>query len=222
MNVKPLGLALVATLSWGSIVQAADVKVLASNSVRTMLEDIAPLYERASGHRVTLGFGTSAQVAKRVLAGEAADLLVVTLDVVDELTKAGKLAPGASVAIARSLMGVGIRTGAPRPEVGTPAALRATLLAVKSVTFSDPATGAASGVHTVKIFEQLGIADAMKPKIKIAQGGRGAMELLAKGEVDIGLTFISEIITEPGVEVVGPLPPSAAALFVFSQNCGGL
>src|SRR4029079_8134740 len=103
MNVKPLGLALVATLSWGSIVQAGDVKVLASNSVRTMLEDIAPLYERASGHRVTLGFGTSAHVAQRVLAGEAADLLVVTPDVVDELTKAGKLAPGASVAIARSL-----------------------------------------------------------------------------------------------------------------------
>ena len=125
---------MIATLSWGSIVQAAELKVLASNSVRTMLEDIAPLFTRASGHKVTLGFGTSSQVAKRVLSGEPADLLVVTPDVVDELTKAGKLAPGASVAIARSLMGVGVRAGAPWPDIGTPAALRATLLAVKAVT----------------------------------------------------------------------------------------
>jgi len=205
MNVKRLGLALVATLSWGSIVQAADVKVLASNSVRTMLEDIAPLYERASGHRVTLGFGTSAQVAKRVLAGEAADLLVVTPDVVDELTKAGKLAPGASVAIARSLMGVGIRTGAPRPEVGTPAALRATLLAVKSVTFSDPATGAASGVHTVKIFEQLGIADAMKPKYRLGDGTSSG-RLVVSGEAELAIWQISAMKPVAGLEVVGPLP----------------
>jgi len=205
MNVKRLGLALVATLSWGSIVQAADVKVLASNSVRTMLEDIAPLYERASGHRVTLGFGTSAQVAKRVLAGEAADLLVITPDVVDELTKAGKLAPGASVAIARSLMGVGIRTGAPRPEVGTPAALRATLLAVKSVTFSDPATGAASGVHTVKIFEQLGIADAMKPKYRLGDGTSSG-RLVVSGEAELAIWQISAMKPVAGLEVVGPLP----------------
>src|ERR1700754_3511804 len=110
MNVKALGFALIATLSWGSAVPAADVKVLASNSVRTMLEDVAPLFERASGHKVTLGFGTSAQGAKRVIAGEAVDLLVVTPDVVDELAKSGKLA-GASTSIARSLMGIGVRTG---------------------------------------------------------------------------------------------------------------
>jgi len=209
MNLRGFLLALAAVLS-SADAMAAEVKVLASNSVRTMLEDIAPLFTRASSHTVTLGFGTSAQVAKRVTAGEAVDLLVVTPDVVEQLSKTGKLA-GAATSVARSLMGVGVRTGTPHPDISTADALRKTLLAVKAVTFSDPATGAASGVHTVKIFERLGIADAMKPKIKIAQGGRGAMELLAKGEVDIGLTFISEIITEPGVEVVGPLPRDISA-----------
>ena len=168
MNLKGLGLALMA-LSSAHGAQAAEVKVLASNSVRTMLEDVAPLFTRASGHTVTLGFGTSAQVAKRVLAGEAVDLLVVTPDVVDVLAKANKLA-GSSTSIARSLMGIGVRAGTPHPDIGTPAALRKTLLAVKSVTFSDPGTGAASGVHTVKIFEQLGIADEMQPKYRLGDG----------------------------------------------------
>ena len=205
MNVKGSALALIATLSWGSAVPAADVKVLASNSVRTMLEDIAPLFERASGHKVALGFGTSAQVAKRVLSGEPADLLVVTPDVVDELTKAGKLAPGASVAIARSLMGVGMRAGAPRPDISTAAALRTTLLAVKAVTFSDPATGAASGVHTVKIFEQLGIADAMKPKYRLGDGTSSG-RLVVSGEADLAIWQISAMKPVAGLEVVGPLP----------------
>jgi molybdate transport system substrate-binding protein len=205
MGLKATGLALIATLSGGSIVQAAEVKVLASNSVRTMLEDIAPLFERASGHKVTLGFGTSSQVAKRVLSGEAADLLVVTPDVVDELTKAGKLAPGSSVAIARSLMGVGIRAGAPRPDISTPAALKATLLAVKAVTFSDPGTGAASGVHTVKIFERLGIADEMKPKYRLGDGTSSG-RMVVSGEADLAIWQISAMKPVKGLEVVGPLP----------------
>src|SRR5687768_14049195 len=104
MTLDRFGLALIAAFSFVGPVHAAEVKVLASNSVRTMLEDIAPLFEKAQGHKVTLGFGTSAQVAKRMRAGEAADLLVVTPDVVDELAKADRLA-GASVPIARSLIG---------------------------------------------------------------------------------------------------------------------
>lgn len=204
MNVKALGLALIATLSWGNTVPAADVKVLASNSVRTMLEDVAPLFARASGHKVTLGFGTSAQVAKRVIAGEAVDLLVVTPDVVDVLEKAGKLA-GASTSIARSLMGIGVRTGTPYPDIATPAAVRKALLAVKAVTFSDPGTGAASGVHTVKIFEQLGIADAMKPKYRLGDGTSSG-RMVVSGEAELAIWQISAMKPVKGLDVVGPLP----------------
>jgi molybdate transport system substrate-binding protein len=127
MNLRGFLLALAAVLS-SADAMAADVKVLASNSVRTMLEDVAPLFTRASAHTVTLGFGTSAQVAKRVAAGEAVDLLVVTPDVVDELTKAGKLA-GPATSIARSLMGVGVRTGPPHPDLSSADAVRKTPLA---------------------------------------------------------------------------------------------
>ena len=197
-------LALITALSWGGIVQAADVKVLASNSVRTVLADIAPLFERAKGHKVTLGFGTSAQVAKRMLAGEVADLLVVTPEVVDELAKAGKLA-GLSVAIARSLMGVGVRAGAPHPDISTPDALRRTLLAVNAVTFSDPATGAASGVHTVKMFERLGIAAEMKPKYRLGDGTSSG-RLVVGGEAELAIWQISAMKPVKGLAIVGPLP----------------
>ena len=203
MNLKGLWLALM-TLSSVHGAQAAEVKVLASNSVRTMLEDVAPLFARASGHTVTLGFGTSAQVAKRVIAGEAVDLLVVTPDVVDELTKASKLA-GAATAIARSLMGVGVRAGTPYPDISTTVALRKTLLAVKAVTFSDPGTGAASGVHTVKIFEQLGIADAMKPKYRLGDGTSSG-RMVVSGEADLAIWQISAMKPVKGLDVVGPLP----------------
>ena len=203
MNLKGLGLALM-TLSSVHGVQAAEVKVLASNSVRTMLEDVAPLFERATGHKIVLGFGTSAQVAKRVVAGEAVDLLVVTPDVVDELAKAGKLA-GTSTGIARSLMGVGVRSGTPHPDISTAAALRKTLLAAKAVTFSDPGTGAASGVHTVKIFEQLGIADAMKPKYRLGDGTSSG-RMVVSGEAELAIWQISAMKPVKGLDVVGPLP----------------
>ena len=203
MNLRGFLLALAAVLSSAGAM-AAEVKVLASNSVRTMLEDVAPLFTRASGHTVTLGFGTSAQVAKRVIAGEAVDLLVVTPDVVEQLSKTGKLA-GASTAIARSLMGVGVRTGTPHPDIKTPAGLRSTLLAVKSVTFSDPGTGAASGVHTVKIFERLGIADEMKPKYRLGDGTSSG-RMVVSGEAELAIWQISAMKPVKGLDVVGPLP----------------
>lgn len=217
MNLRGLWLALM-TLSSVQGAQAAEVKVLASNSVRTMLEDVAPLFARASGHTATLGFGISAQVAKRVVAGEAVDLLVVTPDVVDELTKAGRLA-GAATAIARSLMGVGVRSGTPYPDISTPAALRKTLLAVKSVTFSDPGTGAASGVHTVKIFEQLGIADAMKPKYRLGDGTSSG-RMVVSGEADLAIWQISAMKPVQGLDVVGPLPPELQLVTHLSAVVG--
>jgi molybdate transport system substrate-binding protein len=207
MNVKALSLALIATLPWGSAVPAADVKVLASNSVRTMLEDVAPLFQRASGHTVTLGFGTSAQVAKRVAAGEAVDVLLVTPDVLRALALEGKgkLALVPNAVVARSLMGIGVRAGTPHPDISTPAALRSSLLAVKSVTFSDPSTGAASGVHTVKIFEQLGIADEMKPKYRLGDGTSSG-RMVVSGEAELAIWQISAMKPVKGLDVVGPLP----------------
>jgi molybdate transport system substrate-binding protein len=199
------GLALIAALSSDGMVQAAEVKALASNSVRTMLEDVALLFERASGHKVTLGFGTSAQVAKRMLAGEAADVVVITPEAVDRLAKEGKVVSGSRAEIARSLMGIGMRAGAPRPDIATSEALKRTLLAAKSVTFSDPATGAESGLHTVRIFERLGIAAEMKPKYRLGDGTTSG-QLVVSGEAELAIWQISAMKAVAGIEVVGPLP----------------
>jgi len=119
-------------------------------------------------------------------------------------------------------VGVTVRTGAPKPDISTADAVKRLLLGSKAISHPN-ASGAGAGISFNETLQKLGIADAMKPKIKIAQGGRGAMELLAKGEVDIGLTFVSEIITEPGVEVVGPLPrgistPTVLVGFVSSHS----
>jgi hypothetical protein len=110
-----------------------------------------------------------------------------------------------------------VRTGAPKPDIATANELRRLLLEAKYISFPNAAAGAAAGVSFEETMRKLGITEAMKPKIKPAQGGRGAMALLAKGDIDIGLTFISEIITEPGVEVVGPL-----AGYLDADSAGGV
>jgi len=219
MTLKGLGLALIAALSFGDGVLAAEVKVLASNSVRTMLEDIAPLFEKASGHKVVLGFGTSSQVGKRMLSGEPVDLAVITPQEVDQLTKAGKLVAGSGIAVARSLMGVGVRAGAKHPDIGTPDALRRTLLAVKAVTFSDPATGAASGVHTVKVFERLGIAGEMKPKYRLGDGTSSG-RLVVSGEAELAIWQISAMKPVKGLAIVGPLPQELQLVTHLSAALG--
>lgn len=206
MNLKGFLVAVGAVLS-SADAMAGEVKVLASNSVRTMLEDVAPLFTRASGHTVTLGFGTSEQVAKRVAADEAVDVLIVTPDVLRTLALEGKgkLGVVSNAVVARSLMGIGVRAGTPHPDISTVDALRKALLAVKSVTFSDPTTGAASGVHTVKIFEQLGIADQMKPKYRLGDGTSSG-RLVVSGEADLAIWQISAMKPVKGLEIVGPVP----------------
>src|SRR5262245_59074699 len=103
---------------------AVEIKVLSSNATKTLLEEIGPMFERASRHKVALGFGTSQQVAKRIDAGEDADLVVITPEAIEQLTKQGKVVPGTQVEIARSLVGVAVRAGAPRPDIATPDRLR--------------------------------------------------------------------------------------------------
>src|SRR5215216_3975647 len=103
--------------------QSAEIKVLSSNSTKTLMEELGPMFERASGHKVVLGFGTSQQVAKRVASGEPADLVVITPEAIDQLAKDNKVVPGSRVEIARSLVGIAVRSGAPHPDISTPDAL---------------------------------------------------------------------------------------------------
>ena len=219
MPIKAFLGAIALALLAPSAAAAAEIKVLSSNATKTLLEDIGPMFERASGHKVTLGFGTSQQVVKRMLGGETADLAVVSPEAIDELTKQGKLVPGSQIEVARSLIGIAVRRGAPRPDIDTPDALRKTLLAAKSVTFSDPTTGATSGVHTAKMFDRLGIAAEMKPKYVLGDGNSTG-PIVARGDAEMAIQQISALKPYDGVDVIGPLPDELQYLTILSAGIG--
>jgi molybdate transport system substrate-binding protein len=201
--------------------RAAEVALIAPGGIRAAAQQLIPAFERATGHKVNATFGSGGGTKERVIKGEPFDLPIVQPPL-ELVIASGHVVAASETPLATVAVGVAVRTGAPKPDISTADAVKRLLLGSNAISYPT-LRGAAAGVSFNETLQKLGIADAMKPKIKIAQGGRGAMELLAKGEVDIGLTFISEIITEPGVEVVGPLPrdistPTALVGFVSANS----
>jgi len=184
--------------------RAYEITLIAPGGIRDAIQRMIPEFERRSGHTVKATFGSGGGTKQRVLDGEAFDVPVV------QPPLAGVIASGHVVAatetpLATVAVGVAVRKGAARPDISTPEAVKKMLLAAKAISYPDGARGAAAGVSFDATLRQLGIFDAMQPKTVRAQGGAGAMALLARGEIEIGLTFLSEI-HDPGVEIVGPLP----------------
>jgi molybdate transport system substrate-binding protein len=208
---------------WSSdLGRAAEVTLIAPGGIRAAVEQMIPDFERATGHKVKATFGSGGGTKERVIKGEPFDVPVVQLPL-EPVIASGHVVAASETPLATVSVGVAVRTGAPKPDISTADAVKRLLLGSTAIAYPNAASGAAAGVSFNETLEKLGITEVMKPKIKVAQGGRGAMELLAKGEVDIGLTFISEIITEPGVEVVGPLPrdistPTALVAFVSAHS----
>jgi molybdate transport system substrate-binding protein len=184
---------------------AVEITLIAPGGIRAAIEQMIPDFERRTGHKVKATFGSGGGTKQQVIKGDPFDVPIVQppLEVV---TASGHVVANSETPLAIVQVGIAVRAGAPKPDISTADAVRSLLLGAKAISYPNAASGAAAGVSFNDTLQKLGIAEAMKPKIKIAQGGKGAMALLAKGEVDIGLTFISEIITEPGVAVVGPLP----------------
>jgi len=203
-------------------VRAAEVTLIAPGGIRAAVQQMIPNFERATGHKVKATFGSGGGTKQQVIRGEPFDVPIVQLPL-EPVIASGHVVAASETPLATVAVGVAVRTGVAKPDISTAAAVKRLLLGSKAIAYPNAATGAAAGLSFNETLQKLGIADAMKPKIKIAQGGRGAMELLAKGEVDFGLTFISEIITEPGVEVVGPLPrdistPTALVGFLSAHS----
>ena len=222
--MKRLLLSAVAIITvWSSdLGRAAEVTLIAPGGIRAAVEQMIPDFERATGHKVKATFGSGGGTKERVIKGEPFDVPVVQLPL-EPVIASGHVVAASETPLATVSVGVAVRTGAPKPDISTADAVKRLLLGSKAIAYPNAASGAAAGVSFNETLEKLGITEVMKPKIKVAQGGRGAMELLAKGEVDIGLTFISEIITEPGVEVVGPLPrdistPTSLVGFVSAHS----
>jgi molybdate transport system substrate-binding protein len=185
--------------------RAAEITLIAPGGIRAAVVQMIPDFERRTGHTVKATFGSGGGTKDRVIKGEAFDVPIVQPPL-EPVTASGQVVRDSETPLAIVEVGVAVRTGAPKPDISTADAIKRLLLGAKGVAYPNAASGAAAGVSFNETLQKLGIAETMKPKIKIAQGGKGAMEMLAKGDVDIGVTFISEIITEPGVDVVGALP----------------
>lgn len=183
---------------------ADEVTLVAPGGIRAAIEKLIPDFERRSGHRVKATFGSGGGTKQQVVRGEPFDVPIVQPPY-PEVLASGHVVSATETPLATVAVAVAVRKGAPKPDISTPEAVRRMLLAAKAVSYPDGASGAAAGVSFDATLKKLGIADEMAPKIRRAQGGAGAMALLAKGETDIGLTFLSEI-TDPGVDAVGPLP----------------
>jgi len=195
---------------------AAEIKGLSTIALQSVVEELVPQFEMASGHKVSIAFGLGVAMVKRIQDGEAADFVLAPRSAIDGLLKAGKLARGSDATLARSSVGVAVRKGAPRPDISTPEALKRTLLAVRAISYSNPAYGGASGVHFAKVLERLGIADEMKAKTRFPPEGGFTARLLAAGEVDLAVQQIGELISAPGVELLGPLPADLQSVTTFA------
>jgi molybdate transport system substrate-binding protein len=204
MKLKSLATAVCAVaLAAAFPARAADVKVLASNGVKGALEELAPAFERETGHKLAITFGLAAVLKRQIESGEAFDLAILTHAGIDDLAKQGKVDGASRASIARSGVGIGIKKGAPRADIATPDALKRTLLAAHSISW---AKEGASGVYFASVLERMGIADQMKPKVVPAAAGAEVGKLVVEGRAQYGVILVNELMAIPGVEVLGPLP----------------
>jgi molybdate transport system substrate-binding protein len=202
------GLAILAVPS----VRAADIKVLASNGVKAALEELAPAFERETGNKLVLSFGLAAALKRQIESGEAFDVAILTSAGIEDLAKQGKVDGGSRAAIARSGVGIGIRKGGPRPDIATPDAFKRTMLSAKSISWAKEGQ---SGIYFAGLLERIGIAGQMKPKVVPAASGAEVGKLVASGQVEFGVILVNELMTAPGVEVLGPLPPELQSYTAF-------
>ncbi|HEX4409115.1 MAG TPA: substrate-binding domain-containing protein [Xanthobacteraceae bacterium] len=196
----------------------AAIKVLSTTAVKSSLDEIVPDFEATTGVTVTLTYTPSAQIAARVLQNESVDVIVGTKEILDELRGHGKLLDQTLAPIARSLAGLAVRDGAPRPDISSVAAFKKTLLNAKSIATSNPVGGGQSGKVLAAVLEKLGIADALKPKLLYSPGGPAGLVgfFLTRGEAEIGIQQMPELLAVPGVDVIGPLPSDITIETVFS------
>jgi molybdate transport system substrate-binding protein len=191
---------------------ASTIKVLSTHALQRLVEELAPQFERSSGHTLSVSHDPTLALIRRIENGTQFDVVLITRGEIDDLTSQGKIAPESRVNLARCGLGVAVRKGLPKPDIGSVQAFKDALLAAKSVVRSTEGT---SGVYFEKLLGQLGIAERMKDKIVFGPSGR-VSELAARGEVDMAVQQISEIVPVQGIEFVGPFPAEVQLSTTFA------
>jgi molybdate transport system substrate-binding protein len=199
-------------------VAAAEIKVFSTVGVKSVIDELVPKFEKTSGHKLTITWSTAALLVKRVQAGEQADALILIKGNIETLLKEGKVMPGTDTIFTQSIFAVGVKAGAPKPDISTPNAFKNSLLAAKAISYTDPAAGGASGVYIAKQIERMGITEQMKGKAKHPPAGGFSGTLLVNGEADIAINSKPELLSVPGVEVVGPLPGDMAFTVIYDAG----
>ena len=193
------------------------VHLLASNGVKALVEEIQPRAEQTIGHRLTIEFNSTAALKQKIGSGEPLDAAILTTEAIEELSHGGKIDAATRADLARCGIGVGIRAGAPKPDISTKASFKNTLLQAKSITY---ARDGASSPYLVKMFDGLGISSQIQPKIILAQGSIAATGSVRDGKAELVLTLISEIVPVRGIELVGALPAELQSYVRFSAGVG--
>jgi molybdate transport system substrate-binding protein len=195
------------------------IRILSAGAAQAVVERIGAAYTRETGNGVKAEFGAVGAMKARLLAGETADLIVLTAALIDELAHSGEVVAGSRADLGKVGTGIAVRGGAPLPDVASARALRGSLLGAAKVVCPDPAA-ATAGKVVMKVLEDLGVAAEMGPRMQFFPNGYAAMKWLAesRGAHELGITQITEILANPGVTYVGPLPGALQTATVYSAG----
>jgi molybdate transport system substrate-binding protein len=203
-----------AVLFVSSSASAVDIAMLATGATKEIVLELIPQFEKSTGHKVIATWTGTAGIRKRIGDDEIYDLVIVGAPVIDSFIAQGKVAPGSRTELMKSAVGVAVRAGAPKPDIGSSEAVKTMLLGAKSIGYS---TGP-SGDHIVSLIGRFGITDQIRPKLKQVPTGTRMETIIATGEAEIGFQQISELIRAPGVDYVGPLPPDIQKITIYSAG----
>jgi molybdate transport system substrate-binding protein len=215
MSTLPLKIAAIGLAMLAPAANAAEIKVISSVGLKAALEELKPQFERATEHKLAITFGTAVPLKRQIEGGETFDVVILTPALVEDLAKQGKVAPATKVDVAKAGIGVAIRAGAPKPDIGTAEAFKRALINAKAIAYSKEGQ---SGTAMARLIDRLGLAEEMKAKTVLETRSGQTAANVVEGKAELAFTLISEILPIAGAELAGPLPAELQSYVVFTAG----